>query len=213
MFSKFNDSFRPFFFNDYLVVFSIQTLHRNLSYLYLNSNPWPFQFCWRDPSLIDLHHFYLWSYWAMWGPRYCVSLSHPLVFFHCFGVHAVTLVVHLLPLRQESLPANLCSWWSWFCPSLQLPVKSQCCSPCHVSNTLLNDLFNAAMSTFRLHQNSDKIKIERGVRQRAKISKRMFTFCLQDAIINKFNWESKAINIDSELLCQLDFEDVTILIV
>ena len=51
--------------------------------------------------------------------------------------------------------------------------------------TLLQDLCNGATSTLKLHRDSDKIKLQRGVRQGDNISPKLFTACLQDAIINK----------------------------
>ena len=54
--------------------------------------------------------------------------------------------------------------------------------------TLLRDLYNGATSTLKLHRDSDKIKLQRGVRQGDNISPKLFTACLQDAIINKINW-------------------------
>ena len=53
--------------------------------------------------------------------------------------------------------------------------------------TLLRDLYNGATSTLKLHRDSDKIKLQRGVRQGDNISPKLFTACLQDAIINKKN--------------------------
>ena len=57
--------------------------------------------------------------------------------------------------------------------------------------TLLRDLYNGATSTLKLHRESDKINLRRGVRQGNNISSKRFTACLQDAIINKINWEGK----------------------
>ena len=57
--------------------------------------------------------------------------------------------------------------------------------------TLLRDLYNGATSTLKLHRESDKINLQRGVRQGDNISPKLFTACLQDAIINKINWEGK----------------------
>ena len=70
--------------------------------------------------------------------------------------------------------------------------------------TLLRDLDNGATSTLKLHRESDKINLQRGVRQGDNISPKLFTACLQDAIINKINWEGKGINIDGEHLSHFD---------
>ena len=73
--------------------------------------------------------------------------------------------------------------------------------------TLLRDLYNGATSTLKLHRESDKINLQRGVRQGNNISPKLFTACLQDAIINKINWEGRGINIDGERLSHLIFAD------
>ena len=73
--------------------------------------------------------------------------------------------------------------------------------------TLLRDLYNGATSTLKLHRDSDRIKLQRGVRQGDNISPKLFTACLQDAIINKINWVDKGINIDGEHLSHLIFAD------
>ena len=44
------------------------------------------------------------------------------------------------------------------------------------------------------------------------ISPKLFTACLQDAIINKINWEDKRINIDGEHLSNLIFADDIVLV-
>ena len=78
--------------------------------------------------------------------------------------------------------------------------------------TLLRDLYNGATSTLKLHRDSDKIKLQRRVRQGDNISPKLFTACLQDAIINKINWEDKGINIDGEHLSHLIFADDIVLV-
>ena len=78
--------------------------------------------------------------------------------------------------------------------------------------TLLRDLYNGATSTLTLHRESDKINLQRGVRQGDNISPKLFTACLQDAIINKINWEGKGINIDGEYLSHLIFADDIVLV-
>ena len=50
------------------------------------------------------------------------------------------------------------------------------------------------------------------MRQSDNISPKLFTACLQDAIINKIKWEDKGINIDGEHLSDLIFADDIILI-
>ena len=78
--------------------------------------------------------------------------------------------------------------------------------------TLLRDLYNGATSTMKLHRDSDKIKLQRGVRQGDNISPKLFTACLQDAIINQINWEDKGINIAGEHLSHLIFADDIVLV-
>ena len=78
--------------------------------------------------------------------------------------------------------------------------------------TLLRDLYNGATSTLKLHRDSDTIKLQRGVRKGDNISPKLFTACLQDAIINKINWEDKGINIDGEHLSHLIFADDIVLV-
>ena len=78
--------------------------------------------------------------------------------------------------------------------------------------TILRDLYNGATSTLKLHKDSNKISLERGARQGDNISPKLFTACLQDAIINEIDWEEKGINIDGEHLSHLIFADDIILI-
>ena len=78
--------------------------------------------------------------------------------------------------------------------------------------TLLRDLYNGATSTLKLHRDSDTIKLQRGVRQGDNHSPKLFTACLQDAIINKINWEDKGINMDGEHLSHLIFADDIVLV-
>ena len=59
-----------------------------------------------------------------------------------------------------------------------------------------------ATSTLKLHRDSDKIKLERGA---------SFTSCLQDAIISRFDWEERGLNIDGEDFSHLIFADTIIL--
>ena len=50
------------------------------------------------------------------------------------------------------------------------------------------------------------------MRQGDNISPKLFTACLQDAIINQINWEDKGINIDGEHLSHLIFADDIVLV-
>ena len=78
--------------------------------------------------------------------------------------------------------------------------------------TILRDLYNGATSTLKLHKDSNKISLEKGARQGDNISPKLFTAFLQDAIINKIDWEEKGINIEGEHLSHLIFADDIILI-
>ena len=70
-------------------------------------------------------------------------------------------------------------------------------------------IYNSATATLKLHQDSNKIKLQRGAREGENISprSRMFTVCLQNTVLNKINWENCGINIDGEHLAHLDFTD------
>ena len=58
----------------------------------------------------------------------------------------------------------------------------------------------------RLHKDTEKIKIGKGVRQGDTYSPKLFTACLE-AIFRKLSWESKGINIDGEHIKHLRFAD------
>ena len=88
-------------------------------------------------------------------------------------------------------------------------LKNQGVDPAYIN--LICDLYNGATSTLKLHRDSDRIKLERGARQGDNISPKLFTACLQDAIINKIDWENRGINIDGEYLSHLIFADDIIL--
>ena len=68
------------------------------------------------------------------------------------------------------------------------------------------------MSMICLHSESKKLSLQRGVRQDDHISPRLFTSCLQDAIIGKVNWKDRGIKIDGEYLSHLIFTDNIVLI-
>ena len=53
---------------------------------------------------------------------------------------------------------------------------------------------------------------DKGVRQGDNISPRLFTSCLQDAIIGKINWKDRGIKINGEYLSHLIFADDIVLI-
>ena len=77
---------------------------------------------------------------------------------------------------------------------------------------ILRNLYSEATSVLRLHKDSEKFKLGRGARQGDNISPKLFTSCLQHAIINKINWENKGVRIDGEHLSHLIFDDDIVLI-
>ena len=78
--------------------------------------------------------------------------------------------------------------------------------------TILRDLYNGATSVLKLHRDSDKIKLERGATQGDNTSPKIFTACLQDAIVKRIDWEAgRGLNIDCGYLSHLIFTDDIIL--
>ena len=57
-----------------------------------------------------------------------------------------------------------------------------------------------------MHNESDKIRIKRGVRQGDNISPKLLTATL-DSIFRRLNWENKGVKIDGEFLSNLGFGD------
>ena len=75
------------------------------------------------------------------------------------------------------------------------------------------NLYSEETSVLRLHKKTVKrFKLGRGARQGDNISPKLFTSCLQHAIINKINWENKGVRIDGEYLSHLIFADNIVLI-
>ena len=77
---------------------------------------------------------------------------------------------------------------------------------------VLRNLYSEATSVLRLHKDSEKFKLGRGSRQGDNISPKLFTSCLQHAIINKIDWENKGVRIDGKYLSHLIFADDIVLI-
>ena len=63
-----------------------------------------------------------------------------------------------------------------------------------------------------LHTDSEKFRLQRGVSQSDNISPRLFTSCLEVAIISKINWKERGIKNDGEYLLHLIFADDIVLI-
>ena len=71
--------------------------------------------------------------------------------------------------------------------------------------TMLRDLYYGATSVLKLYRDSDKIKLERAARHGDNISPKLFTACLQDAIIKMIDWEGRGLNIDGAYLSHVIF--------
>ena len=76
---------------------------------------------------------------------------------------------------------------------------------------LIENICANGTSVVRLHKDTEKIKIGKGVRQGDTYSPKLFTVCLK-GIFRKLSWESKGINIDGEHLTHLRFADYIVLI-
>ena len=68
---------------------------------------------------------------------------------------------------------------------------------------IIKDMYHEVTSVIHLHTDSKKVRLQRGVRQGDNISPRLFTSCLQDAIIGKINWKDKGMKINGEYLSHL----------
>ena len=76
---------------------------------------------------------------------------------------------------------------------------------------LLENIYVKGTAVVRLHKDTEKIKIGKGVRQGDTISPKLFTACLE-GIFRRLSWENKGINIDGENLNHLRFADDIVLI-
>ena len=77
---------------------------------------------------------------------------------------------------------------------------------------IIKHQYHEAMSMTHLHTDSEKFRLQRGVWQGDNILPRLFTSCLQDAIIGKINWKDRGIKINGEYLSHLTFADDIVLI-
>ena len=77
---------------------------------------------------------------------------------------------------------------------------------------IIKYLYHKPTSVIHLHTDSEKFRLQRGVRQGDNISPRLFTSCLQDAIISKINWKDRGIKINVEYKSHLIFADNIVLI-
>ena len=76
---------------------------------------------------------------------------------------------------------------------------------------IIENIYRNTATIIRLHKDSEKIKINKGVRQGDTISPKLFTACLEN-IFRKMKWESEGININGEYLNHLQFADDIIII-
>ena len=77
---------------------------------------------------------------------------------------------------------------------------------------IIKHLYCKATFVIHVHSDSEKFRLQRGVRQGDNISPRLFPSCLQDAIIGKINQKDRGIRIDGKYLSHLIFTDDIVLI-
>lgn len=77
--------------------------------------------------------------------------------------------------------------------------------------TLIKHIYNKATASVRLHEDTKKFRIEKGVRQGDTLSPLLF-ITLLESMCKKINWESMGINIDGEKISHLRFADDIVLI-
>lgn len=75
---------------------------------------------------------------------------------------------------------------------------------------LVEKIYSKATLKIRLHELTNKVEIQRGVRQGDIISPKMFTLVLED-VFKRLRWENKGINITGERLNNLRFADDIVL--
>ena len=71
---------------------------------------------------------------------------------------------------------------------------------------ILKDIYSGGTSSIRLHKDSDRFVLERGVRQGDTISPKLFTACLEEVFMN-ICWVNKGVVVDGERLTHLRFAD------
>ncbi|KAG1670086.1 Exosome complex component MTR3 [Nymphon striatum] len=75
---------------------------------------------------------------------------------------------------------------------------------------MLDQIFGLGTSNIKLHTNTNKIRLEKGVRQGDSISPKLFTACLEN-VFRGLNWTSKGIPINGDRLTNLRFADDVVL--
>ncbi len=76
---------------------------------------------------------------------------------------------------------------------------------------ILRDIYSDCYNTVKMHKNSDKIMINKGVRQGDTISPKLFTATLEGTF-KTLDWTEKGININGEHLSHLRFADDIVII-
>ena len=71
---------------------------------------------------------------------------------------------------------------------------------------LIKNIYLNATSTIRLHKDSEKINIQKGVRQGDTMSPKLFTAVLE-GVFQTLNWEEVGLKINGEYLSHLRFAD------
>ncbi|KAG1709760.1 Multiple drug resistance-associated protein-like transporter 1 [Nymphon striatum] len=87
-------------------------------------------------------------------------------------------------------------------------LNPQNISPAYIR--MLDQIFGLGTSNIKLHTNTNKIRLEKGVRQGDSISPKLFTACLENVFIG-LNWTSKGIPINGDRLTNLRFADDVVL--
>ncbi|KAG1656067.1 Multidrug resistance-associated protein 4 [Nymphon striatum] len=75
---------------------------------------------------------------------------------------------------------------------------------------MLDQTFGLGTFNIKLHTNTNKIRLEKGVRQGDSISPKLFTACLEN-VFRGLNWTSKGIPIHGDRLSNLRFADDVVL--
>lgn len=88
-------------------------------------------------------------------------------------------------------------------------LKEQDINPSYIK--VIKDIYTGSTTTVKLHKESNKIPIRKGVRQGDTISPKLFTACLEH-IFKDINWEDKGINVNGEKLNHLRFADDIVII-
>ena len=90
----------------------------------------------------------------------------------------------------------------------------QALSDCRIDHrytAIIRNIYETATSCVRLHEDTGKFRIERGVRQGDTISPKLFTNLLE-YMLKEINWNNLGVNINGEDLNHLRFADDVVLI-